>query len=71
MSLHNLSIEELESLLMEETKKLTLAFRDGMIEEKENQRNIIEGIQKLLAAKRSLPQYMPVPGNTEKAVQSD
>jgi hypothetical protein len=53
MALNDLTITELEKLLMEETKKLTLGIRDGCTaEEKDNQRNIIEGIQKLLAEKR-------------------
>jgi hypothetical protein len=53
MALNDLTINELEALLMEETKKLTLCMRDGCTaEEKDNRRNIIEGIQKLLTEKR-------------------
>jgi hypothetical protein len=48
-SFNNLSIAELEELLMEETKKLTSAIREGCsLEEKERMRETIEEIQKLL-----------------------
>jgi hypothetical protein len=52
MSLTDLSIIELQTLLMEETKKLTFFMREGGThDEKETQRNIIEGIQRLLGEK--------------------
>lgn len=53
MAITDLTIAELEALLMEETKKLTLCIREGSnADERDNHRNIIEGIQKLLAEKR-------------------
>jgi hypothetical protein len=52
MSLSDLTILELQALLMEETKKLTVFMREGSThEEKEMQRNIIEGIQRLIGEK--------------------
>jgi len=53
VSINNLTIAELEVLLMQETKKLTTSIREGSSAyDKENQRSIIEAIQKLLNEKR-------------------
>lgn len=53
MSLSNLSISELQDLLMEETKKFTVAMRDKLSQdEKDRIRKRIEDIQKLLEEKK-------------------
>jgi len=53
MSLSNLSISELQDLLMEETKKFTVAMRDKLSQdEKDSIRKRIEDIQKLLEEKK-------------------
>ena len=53
MSLDNLTITELQNLLMEETKRFTSALREGCsIEEKEKMLKKIEEIQKLLEEKK-------------------
>ena len=53
MSLSNLTIAELQNLLMEETQKFTRALREGCsIEEKEKMRQKIEEVQKLIEEKR-------------------
>ena len=52
MSLANLTVAELQNLLMEETKKLTTALREGfMATEKDEIRNNIEEIIKALKEK--------------------
>jgi len=52
MSLANLTVAELQNLLMEETKKLTTALREGYsATEKEEVKNKIEEIIKVLQEK--------------------
>jgi hypothetical protein len=54
MNLAKLTESELQNLLMEETKKFTTALREGnSTEQKEQHREKIEEIIKLLEAKRS------------------
>jgi hypothetical protein len=54
MSLTNLTVTELQNLLMEETKRLTTALREGSpVSEKEEIKNKIEQIIKLLEEKNS------------------
>ena len=54
MSLANLTVAELQNLLMEETKRLTTALREGYaVEEKEKIKNKIELIIKILKEKNS------------------
>jgi hypothetical protein len=54
MSLANLTVGELQNLLMEETKKLTTALRKGFTAtEKDEIRNKIEQIIKSLEEKNS------------------
>jgi hypothetical protein len=49
MSLANLPVSELQNLLMEETKKLTTALREGYVNSKKEEiRNKIEEIIKVL-----------------------
>lgn len=53
MNLYQLSVAELEELLMEETKKLTVAIRDN--DEQSQRRELrqrIQDIQKLLEVKQ-------------------
>ena len=61
-SFNNLSITELQDLLMEETKKLTSAIREGCsLEEKERMRNTIEEIQALLGKKEKNDSHSEIP----------
>lgn len=54
MSLANLTVSELQTLLMEETKKLTTALRQGFAtEEKEKISKRIEEIIKILDEKKT------------------
>jgi hypothetical protein len=54
MSLAHLTVAELQNLLMEETKRLTTALREGhAAEEKEKIKNKIEQIIKILQEKNS------------------
>ena len=54
MSLANLTVTELQNLLMEETKRLTTALREGhTVEKKEEIKNKIEEIIKILEEKDS------------------
>ena len=54
MSLANLTVAELQNLLMEETKRLTTALREGhTVEKKEEIKNKIEQVIKILKEKNS------------------
>ena len=54
MSLANLTVSDLQNLLMEETKRLTTALREGYTtEEKEEIRKKIEQIIKALEEKKT------------------
>jgi len=54
MSLANLTVTELQNLLMEETKRLTTALREGYASEKKEEiKNKIEQIIKILEEQNS------------------